>query len=336
MFLNLLALKGTATYNSAANIVRVRIPTRKTLRARPGTYYYVYMFSGFKPWESHPFTLASWEDAVSEDGSKQRLELSFIFRPHRGFTSRLRDLLLQEKAKQDSSVSEVPIRLAVEGPYGTPYDISRCSSILFIMGGSGITVALSHLRFLRQVLNSTENMPNHAKLHTIRLVWAIRNHSLFDDVNRHDLSKLCAASSFDSQVQLRIDIHITGSSDTPVLSEDTLYSEDLSTEHVTRCSPEGLELKYPGSGTPDKSVVIEKPHTPCPVDTGLELHMHDYRPALHDLIFECAEEWQASRDRMAVVCSGPGSMVDDARAATVAVIGKGYEEVEFHPEMFHW
>lgn len=331
MYLNQPALRATATYNRGADIVRVKLPTRRLLRPRPGMYYYVYLFRGLKLWESHPFTLKSWDDIPSNDGSKQQQELSFIFRPQRGFTARFRDYLPQQAAEQNSPLSELSVRMAVEGPYGTPYDISRCSSVLFIIGGSGITVALSHLQFLSEVTKESKKTHNPTTPYSIRLVWSVRSRALFEDVNQQDLSKYFTTSSYSEQCQLRMDVHITGESSTPDQLQDSSDSNEVSLEGLSPSSPKYVELQESGIYKVDKSVNIEKT-----VNRPANLHLHSHRPAVHDLILECAEEWQASREKMAVVCCGPGAMVDDARAAILSAVGRGYDEIEFHPEMFNW
>lgn len=328
--LNLPELMATATYSPEANIVRVSLPTRRLLRPRPGMYYYVYLLRGFKLWESHPFTLKSWDDIPSNDGLKQRRELSFIFRPQTGFTARFRDYL-QHRTEQGSSRSELSVRIAVEGPYGTPYDVSRCSSILFIIGGSGITVALSHLQFLSELFRQAKKTHNTTTPLSIRLVWSVRSRALFEDVNKQDLSKYFTTSSCSEQCQLRMDVHITRESTTIAQRQVSSDSKEVSLKNLSPCNPKDIILQASDICGLGKSAAVARM-----VDATGDVHIHSHRPAVHDLIFECAEEWQARQARMAVICCGPGGMVDDARAAIVAAVSRGYNEIEFRPEMFNW
>ena len=292
-------------------------------------YYYVYLFRGCKLWESHPFTLKSWDDILSDDGLKQRRELSFIFRPQSGFTARFRDYL-QQTIEQGSPRSELSVRMAVEGPYGTPYDVSRCSSILFIIGGSGITVALSHLQFLSEAFRQAKKTHNPTTPHSIRLVWSVRSRALFEDVYQRDLSKSFSTSSYGTECQLRIDVHITGESTTPAQRQVSSDFKEVSLEDLSPCDDKDIELQASDTTGLGKSAAV-----PRIVAAG-DFHMHDHRPAIRDLIFECAEEWQATRAKMALVCCGPGAMIDDARATIASAVGRGYDEIEFHPEMFNW
>lgn len=50
----------TATYNKAADLIRVEVfPGSRLLRAGPGQHYYIYQLNKFRFWENHPFTLAA-------------------------------------------------------------------------------------------------------------------------------------------------------------------------------------------------------------------------------------------------------------------------------------
>lgn len=50
----------TATYNKAADLIRVEVfPGSRLLRPGPGQHYYIYQLNKFRFWENHPFTLAA-------------------------------------------------------------------------------------------------------------------------------------------------------------------------------------------------------------------------------------------------------------------------------------
>lgn len=55
-------------------------------------------------------------------------------------------------------------------------------------------------------------------------------------------------------------------------------------------------------------------------------------------VFQEVEE--ATRDSgggsLAVVACGPGMMADEARKAVVQMLGRGYGNVEYFEESFHW
>lgn len=56
-------VRAEASYDPAANMVRLEIPAGKALyRPAPGTFYYLHVLSGGRFWESHPFTMAKLAD----------------------------------------------------------------------------------------------------------------------------------------------------------------------------------------------------------------------------------------------------------------------------------
>lgn len=325
--LNLSAFKATATHNPEANIIRLTVPVRKLLRPRPGTYYYVYMLHGFKPWESHPFTLNSW--GLKEHGSNSRRcdELDFMLRPHDGFTSRL----LEHIQRHSNTNSPAPVRMAIEGPYGTPYDISKYPSIIFIIGGNGITVALSHLQALREALYEAKHTSEHTRVHSIHLVWAVRNVAMFEDVRQRELLEWCASSQLATRVSFRVDVHVTGAEKPVLVSHELPDSKELELGYTAPLDLKDVEPVTPPS--PEAADDSKSSDPTSPAAGNVQIFHH--RPAVRDLIVECAKEWDATNEKMAVVCCGPGTMVDDARAAVVGAARGGYNQMEFLPEMFH-
>ena len=60
----------TATYDPASNVVRLEvIPGSAVHQPTASSFYYLYQPFRFRGWESHPFTLGSWEDAVEHQMS---------------------------------------------------------------------------------------------------------------------------------------------------------------------------------------------------------------------------------------------------------------------------
>jgi hypothetical protein len=84
------------------------------------------------------------------------------------------------------------------------------------------------------------------------------------------------------------------------------------------------------------SADFSKDHEYGLTDVRRTVQIFHHRPKVQPLIMNCAKEWHASHEKIAVICCGPGKMVDDARAAVVAAVRKGFDEIDFHPKMFHW
>ncbi|KAK7414269.1 hypothetical protein QQX98_006866 [Neonectria punicea] len=205
----------SATYNESSNIVRVSIPWGTSLyKPSAGTYYYIHVLNGPRCWESHPFTVASVLDHGQTAGKllgeqvplleadetqpgadaadAQSIEadncaMTFLIRPYDGFTSRLRD------TAASSWPGKAPLRVLVDGPYGHTQPFHLFDNVVFVVGGSGIVVALSYL----QVLTGATS-PKSVQIH-----WAVREPEFALDVLRSDIGDALGSSN------LSIDIHLT-------------------------------------------------------------------------------------------------------------------------------
>ncbi|KPM39373.1 hypothetical protein AK830_g7186 [Neonectria ditissima] len=207
----------SATYSASSNIVRVSIPWGSSLyRPSPGTYYYIHVLNGPRCWESHPFTVAAVLDrgqtagkllgeqvplleadetepcaaaARGDPHGPDGCAMTFLVRPYDGFTSRLRD------AAASSWPGKAPLRVLVDGPYGHTQPLHRFDNVVFVMGGSGIVVALSYLQALTDATTTT---PRAVQIH-----WAVREPEFALDVLRSDIGDALGSSN------LSVEIHLT-------------------------------------------------------------------------------------------------------------------------------
>ncbi|OAF99372.1 ferric-chelate reductase [Paraphaeosphaeria sporulosa] len=195
-------IKATATYDSDSHIVSLRVPcNRSWLKPQPGTYYYISVVDDLLyAHQNHPFTLAyvstdverpdlqlplspiserpSAHRANSNDSSESDAllqptasppkspSLVFLIRPYDGFTGRL--------AKRAAS-RLTSVRVLIEGPYGHTVPLRTFTSILFMVGGTGIAVPLSHISNLLSEASSVVSL---------RIVWAVREHAFLASVLR--------------------------------------------------------------------------------------------------------------------------------------------------------
>ncbi|RHZ65509.1 ferric reductase family protein [Aspergillus thermomutatus] len=184
---------------------------RKTLAPSPGEHYFLYRPLRWRGWESHPFTLAAWEpvesptvtqrtavehaqvprksqaEYVKDEKSPystqarsgppstttlsdieetwQRRKLVFWVRPCSGWTRSLRDACLKQP--------HLPLKtkLLIEGPYGHTMPLHTYDNVLFLIGGTGISVATSYLT--DHMRRSTINPPR-TRTKNIKLLWAVR------------------------------------------------------------------------------------------------------------------------------------------------------------------
>jgi NAD(P)H-flavin reductase len=203
-------VKATATYNRNANMIRLDItdffPNTNIL---PGIYYYIYLPAGIRGYESHPMTVCSWRRSASTPPASPRLSLqdkdvstsvrpvsdddgigeiahTFLIRPYKGMTGRLQ----QKLTSAPEAIASSRETIFLEGPYGSPVDLSGYSDVLVLCGGSGITAAISHAYFLISANTSTR----------IHISWAVPQRALPDDICAHEF----AAVIYSDRLQMTV------------------------------------------------------------------------------------------------------------------------------------
>ena len=206
-------VKATATYDRDADMIRLEVSTfLRNQGLTPGVFYFIYMPSELRGFESHPFTLCSWRRrshpstpslvtdspsfekeveagvrSISDNSSTGELCHSFLIRPCEGFTRRLKNKIVA--AQHEISLYQLTVLL--EGPYGKQHNLSSYSDVLIIVGGSGITAAISHAHTL--VPAGSTNVHIH---------WAVPQKKLADDVCDHELEALVGSPRLDLVVYL--------------------------------------------------------------------------------------------------------------------------------------
>jgi predicted ferric reductase len=287
--------KARVTYDSSSNLVRIDVDGGKNLIApKPGTYYYIHVLDDLLyAHQNHPFTLAYVDSDLdkspttplspsatrpaprrtSSDESDALLvaqtsqissNLVFLIRPYDGFTSRLKSHCLLHPKK---------LRVLIEGPYGHTVPLKTFPSVLFIVGGTGVAVPLSHLAHL---LSST------SQVQSVKIVWAVREHAFLAAVLR-DFKGLL------SDERVEMEVNITRDEE----AKDDVLGEDL------------------------KSVRVMT-----------------HRPDVHAAVEYVAGD--AGQRRLAIVACGPALMADQARKASVKMLAKGYQGIEYFEESFKW
>lgn len=194
--------KAHATYNESAEIIRLDVTNMLPNKdITPGRYYYLYTPGDITGYQSHPFTLCSWmrsasgvsnAPSVTDDdkevqtstgrGSPDEADTahSLLIRPYNGFTSRL-----QKRLTKSSEPAFSDITVFLEGPYGHKTDLRAFSDVLIIVGGNGITSAISHSNFLLPTLNTS-----------VHVVWAVQRFGLVEDVCQNELKEAISDPQF--------------------------------------------------------------------------------------------------------------------------------------------
>ncbi|AOA63651.1 Ferric reductase and cupric reductase [Komagataella phaffii CBS 7435] len=125
------------------DILRLTIQRPRFFPFFPGAYGFLYFYHEDLPsyclWQSHPFTVVP---------SKDKKQITFYFRARDGITSDLKQLVLK------SAQVEIPIRVALEGPYGNILGLKKqlkdekTTQFVALAGGMGICSVFPHLNHL--------------------------------------------------------------------------------------------------------------------------------------------------------------------------------------------
>lgn len=326
--------RATVAFDPTSKMLRLKVPTRAIARPHAGTYYYVYILHGFKLWESHPFTLSSW-DAASIEGnarSETPTNLNFIIRPLEGFTARLQMLATRSTASEDGVKipQERRILALVEGPYGKARRIDSHASALFVVGGSGVTVAISHLRSLHSCLARGRKLT----IRKVHIVWAVREVDLALGIIKNDVVPLLRNAGLATKLDVQFDIYVTQEDMGASAVEMTSSNVPVWANGCESGSPTLQSLTK--DGVP--SVVLSKCSTDIRRTSGLmsAVRFHAGRPPLLKICMEHAHRNSSQDDRAALVCCGPPSMSDEVRKAVISGLEAGLDGVDYFPESFSW
>ena len=209
-------VRATATYDKQSEMIRLDVTDFiRHSELSPGLFYYIYAPGALRGYESHPMTLCSWshkvpsspgvssvpsltddKDHIEAEGTtyslssledSENVSHSFLIRPYQGFTGRLREKITASTEAQASC----QITVLLEGPYGRVLDLTTYSNVLTIVGGSGITAAVSHTNKLLRTESTA-----------VKIVWAVPQRHLVDDVAQHELGSVLGHPRLDMEVYL--------------------------------------------------------------------------------------------------------------------------------------
>lgn len=139
--------------------LEVTIPKPAHWNPIPGGYAFLHFGDKFWFWQSHPFCYI-WDETT----------VTFYCKIQSGITLTLRKRL--EEAPGDS----LPIRVAVEGPYGHSQPIKQHSDVVFVAGGNGFPGIFAEFKNLLQALDSKQR---------VKLNWIVKEPKSFDLMSKH-------------------------------------------------------------------------------------------------------------------------------------------------------
>lgn len=322
---------GFATYSPQTNVVWLNVPRVSSAVPLPGSYYFLYLLHGTRWYESHPFTLSGWQSQeidqrtdLNTSTRKQALNLQFIIRPYTGLTGRFRDLVRSQGGEPKNGRN---VRVLVEGPYGPKHDLQQYDTIGFIVGGTGVAIALS---YLSDMLFSARVKAGGYRVHRLHIVWAVRELSLFQETFDRELRpKLTEITKlYGRPIDIHIQIYNTRTPSEERPSGDAIRDSELE----PMFSDDSLQPL--GDLEPDEHSPLSSPPGTVTPD-GLRLSIFSHRPRLDNIVVRFAAS-DVGDNSCAIVACCPAGMADDTRAAVVKAIGQGHEGIDFYPESYAW
>ncbi|WWC71775.1 uncharacterized protein I206_105734 [Kwoniella pini CBS 10737] len=359
--------------DNESGLIRLSITTSIKMTPQPGQYYFIYQPFSIKPWENHPFTLASWK---TDDASKSTT-LDFLVAPQKGITKKWRKRILKTEKKMDHT------RFLLEGPYGHSNPVQNFEHILLVAGGSGIT---SMLAYIHQLQNHSEDLKQ-IRTKTLSLIWVVKHTAYASDVLDNELKAFVNDCNTIPGIRVDIQLYISRSGDSSPnrMAIGSLNSESsTSTPAMTRKNSDWdnsppttknnsmlhsvpLLMRKESNHTsptissmeafPEKAgeedaegqlqhIPLEDPLVKAEQEkqgviigtSGLTLHSG--RPTMNNLI-DLGLERLVGGERLAVSACGPAKMVDDMRQAVVNAYGSEEGKIngstlEYFEELFSW
>lgn len=119
----------------------------------------------------------------------EQLNYRFLVAPQKGFTGRLNDSTEKIQSDNEEQLSSQRIPVLLEGPYqeaSHTINFHSCKDILLVVGGSGISVAVSSIY---QALSIQE-------VSSVTLIWSARKREMIQSVAGDELQSALRDSRF--------------------------------------------------------------------------------------------------------------------------------------------
>lgn len=295
----------TVTYSEASDLVRIEmVPAAASLTPRPGQLYYIYQATWLKGWENHPFSLGAWAPSSRANNEKSAsapqngYRLIFYVRPYDGWTRRLRD-----QCRKAGGV--IRPKLLLEGAYGHSEPVYAYNTLLIIVGGTGIAVAVPYL--LDHISRVKEGKTKTTK---IQLVWSVRQKEMFNEVFNEELAEILQHSDITITIFCTRLSKITSDSE----SDDVTFPKELS-------SGVAPVIKATGAESPT---------------SNSSLRFIPGRPNIRETVISEVSEAQTSSTNLAVLTCGPAQMADECRGTVYEAMKNGFQDIEYFEEAFGW
>ncbi|KAJ3737340.1 ferric reductase NAD binding domain-containing protein [Lentinula guzmanii] len=296
------------------------------------------------PFESHPFTIASYDShmslkeitssAASTDSDSNTTptvsywkELVFLINVQEGFTKRLADIAARKGS----------VKVYLDGPYGATHNLNTYDTNVFIAGGTGVSHTLPLLLDTIEGVRSGKSICKR-----VTFIWCIR-----DPRNITWISSVLAQalSITPDSLKVAVRIYVTGSSisnspDVPALGYESpeatpsISSVEVDSSHtpVFEKAQETLPIKN------QDNVLVDNPMSLSAFVNLPSVTMRQGRPSLTNLLKEEAEETRGGS--MCVAVCGSRSIASAVRKGLQFPVSgpltvlRGGANVSLHVESF--
>ncbi|KAM0552461.1 hypothetical protein ACHAPJ_008022 [Fusarium lateritium] len=285
----------------------IRLRLRKPLfGATAGSHVFLWV-PKLRLFQTHPFTIVS--------SSSSGLEM--VIKSHNGFTKLCHDFPLNEVQN--------PLWASVEGPYGSPPDVTLYDKVVLVAGGSGATFTFGLAStFLGQLEDDSKK--------SMSSLWSVRQEehlNWFTD-HLHQLQK------YPSRVALTL--HVTG---TPYASRimNNSSNEETSSEEVNTINVSNVQHSKPsnqiskgrGQGDPEKAVMSSNGVLDASVSTNINHGRLDIDKGIRQAL-----ESVNNDQRVLVSACGPRGMTDEVREVVRNHLSSDGPSIDFYCESFDW
>jgi predicted ferric reductase len=153
-------VRASAVERNGVILLRLELPRR--WKIQPGDFVYLRCLS-ISPWslfESHPFSIAWWEEDKNLSG--QATTIYLLINPQHGFTSRLLHRSNQNR----------PLQMAIDGPFGKVVKTSNYGTIVLFATGIGIAALIP---FIKAIMD--DQKAGRTSVRRMSLIWEIDRES---------------------------------------------------------------------------------------------------------------------------------------------------------------
>ncbi|KAK6369481.1 hypothetical protein LTS17_009387 [Exophiala oligosperma] len=344
----------TATYNKAADLIRVEVfPSSQLLRPGAGQHYYIYQFNRLRFWENHPFTLAASypstqhtvdHNAISSTPTdtssevvvlteKERREVTTIgLNENRGSYS---------PSPGSTSSSDGPAKnVALATPLG------REKLVFFIRPFNSWTKRLRDectragpLGFVKPSLRVEGPYGHRSQLHAFENVIFIAGGTGIAGAIPYLQDYLKALSVSTDQASCEKGTRTRNITVVWATKQSAMIRDIASHELRPFLNRDDMHFSFHATREKRANTPPKEPQLDEHLILSRDLEISTTRPDIKTVVTSIVDEVNAAGSRggrIAVLTCGPGAMADEARDAVHLALRKGKRGLEYFEEAFGW